>query len=59
MRNFFESAGWNTLVIVILGLVSLATKEIVTFAMLGFVIIILSNIYDVLKEISVKLNTDK
>ena len=45
---------WYTCILVILGLVSLATKEVVTFTMLGFIIIMLSNIYDKLDEISKK-----
>lgn len=52
----WNSNVWNTVALIFLGFVSLATKEVVTFVMLGFVIIILSNIYNVLKEISRKLD---
>lgn len=51
MKNFFNNFGWQTFYLLILGLVAFYTKEIVTFLMLGFIIIILSNIYDKLDDI--------
>jgi hypothetical protein len=39
---------------VMFGCVAFFTQEIVTFIMLGFVLIMLSNIYDKLDEISKK-----
>ena len=51
MKEFFDSTGWNTFVLVILGIVAIITKEIVTFVMLGFILIVLSNIYDKLNDI--------
>lgn len=54
MKNFFNSTVSNTIVLVILGCAAFSTKEIVTYAMLGFVLIMLSNIYDKLDEISKK-----
>ncbi len=44
-----------TLTLMFLGIVSFFTGEIVTYAMLCFVIIILTNIHDVLKKILQKL----
>ncbi|WP_278279286.1 hypothetical protein [Syntrophomonas zehnderi] len=35
-----------------MGIISIITQEIVTFIMLGFLIIILTNIYDKLDDIS-------
>jgi len=54
MKDFFNGALWNTVVLIALGVAALFTKEIVTFVMLGFVMIMLSNIYDKLDEISKK-----
>lgn len=51
MKDFFNSTIWNTFVLVILGMVAIITKEIVTFVMLGFILIMLSNIYDKLDDI--------
>jgi len=51
MKEFFDSSIWNTFVLVILGVVAIITKEIVTFIMLGFIMIMLSNIYDKLDDI--------
>ena len=54
MKDFFNGALWNTVILLALGVAALFTKEIVTFVMLGFVMIMLSNIYDKLDEISKK-----
>jgi len=51
MKDFFNSTIWNTFVLAILGVVAIFTKEIVTFIMLGFILIMLSNIYDKLDDI--------
>lgn len=51
MKDFFNGSTWNTMVLVILGVISIYTQEIVTFLMLGFIIIILTNIYDKLDDI--------
>ena len=51
VKDFFNSTIWNTFVLVILGVVAIFTKEIVTFIMLGFILIMLSNIYDKLDDI--------
>ena len=56
MKTFFNSTGWNTFVLVFLGILAFFTKELVTYAMLGFVLILLSNICDRLGEISEKLD---
>ncbi len=56
MKDFFNSTGWNTFVLVVLGFVAFFTKELVTFTMIGFVLIMLSNICDRLGEISEKLD---
>ena len=56
MRDFFGSSAMNTCLLVLLGIVAFFTKEVVTFLMLGFVIIVLSTIYDKLDEISKKLD---
>ncbi len=56
MKKLFNSNGWNLLVLIILCILSFATKEIVTFVMLGFVFIMLTNLYDKLDEISKKLD---
>ncbi len=58
MKDFFNSSLWNTLVLVVLGILAFTTKEIVTFVMLGFILIMLSNIYDKLDEISGKMDRD-
>lgn len=55
MKDFFKSNEWNIFIVIVLGIVAFFTKELVTYAMLGFVLIILSNIYDKLDEISQKL----
>ncbi len=51
MKDFFTGTAWNTLVLVGMGIISIFTQEVVTFLMLGFIIIILSNIYDKLDDI--------
>jgi len=56
MKTFFNSTAWNMLVLVVLGVTAFFTKELVTYTMLGFVLIMLSNIYDRLSEISKKLD---
>ncbi len=56
MKDFFGSSIMNTGFLLILGAVAIFTKEIVTFLMLGFVIIVLSTLYDKLDEISKKLD---
>jgi len=56
MKNFFNGTAWNTLVLFLLGVLAFFTKELVTFTMLGFVLIMLSNICDRLGEISKKLD---
>jgi len=56
MKTFFDSTAWNMLVLVVLGVTAFFTKELVTYTMLGFVLIMLSNICDKLGEISKKLD---
>jgi len=56
MKTFFNSTAWNTFVLFFLGVLAFFTKELVTFTMLGFVLIMLSNICDRLAEISRKLD---
>jgi hypothetical protein len=56
MIKFFNSTAWNTLVLILLGILAFFTQELVTFTMLGFVLIMLSNIADKLDEISRKLD---
>jgi hypothetical protein len=51
----FSTIGY-TLFLVFIGIVSFFTREIVTFVMLCFIIIILTNIYNVLKGILEKLD---
>ncbi|HZK87145.1 MAG TPA: hypothetical protein VFC40_04200 [Syntrophomonas sp.] len=51
MKEFFNGTIWNTFILAILGVVAFFTQEIVTFVMLGFILIILSNIYDKLDDI--------
>ncbi len=51
MKDFFNGTAWNTMVMVVLGIIAIFTKEVVTFLMLGFIIIILTNIYDKLDDI--------
>ncbi|GEA14502.1 hypothetical protein E308F_07440 [Moorella sp. E308F] len=56
MDKFLNSTIWNTFILIVMGIIAFFTKEIVTFFMLGFIIIILSNIYNVLKKISDKID---
>ncbi len=56
MTDFFSSNTWNTITIFILLVLAIFTGEFVTFAMLGFILVSLSNIHSVLKEISRKLD---
>lgn len=51
MKNFFDSPLYYTLTLIVLGFIAFFTHEIVTFIMLGFVLIMLSNIYDKLDDI--------
>lgn len=57
MKDFFNSPVWNTIFLVILAFLSVFTGEIVTFAMLGIIMIMLTNIYNVLRDISKKLDS--
>ena len=54
--KIFDGNIWNVLYLIILGIISLFTREIVTFVMLGFILLSLTNIYMILKEISKKLD---
>ncbi|AKX93636.1 hypothetical protein [Neomoorella thermoacetica] len=56
MDKFFTSTAWNTFILVVMGIIAFFTKEIITFFMLGFIIIILTNIYGVLKDIARKID---
>lgn len=51
MKDFFNGTIWNTFTLILLGFLAVFTKEIVTFVMLGFVLIMLNNLYDKLDEI--------
>ncbi|GGC98973.1 hypothetical protein GCM10007216_32220 [Thalassobacillus devorans] len=42
---------WNTIYMILLGIVAIFTGEIVTFIMLGFVLVTLNNIHTTLKNI--------
>ncbi len=55
MNNLFNNRVLYTVVMFILGLIAFFTRELVTFVMLGFMMIVLTNIYDKLDEISRKL----
>ncbi|MGR6837499.1 hypothetical protein [Syntrophomonas erecta] len=57
MKDFFNSPVWNIIFLVILAFLSVFTGEIVTFAMLGIIMIMLTNIYNVLRDISKKLDS--
>ncbi len=48
-----------TIFLFVLGIIAFFTGEIVTFVMLGFIVLILTNIYNILKEISCKLSSKK
>jgi len=52
LKRFFNSNIWNAFILFIIGVIAFFTQEIATFFMLGFIIIILSNIYDKLNDIS-------
>ncbi|ACB84634.1 hypothetical protein [Natranaerobius thermophilus] len=54
MKDF--STIWYTFILFILGVASFFTGEVVTFFMLGFIILILTNIYNALKKILEKLD---
>lgn len=56
VNGLFSSTAWNTSVLAVMGLIAIFTREVVTFIMLGFVIVSLSNIFNVLQEISSKLD---
>lgn len=49
---------WNTVYMILLGIVAFFTGEIVTFIMLGFVLVTLNNIHTTLKNIY-KVTADK
>ncbi len=49
--GFFKNNFWSTLSLLIVGVIAFFTKELVTYYMLGFVLIMLSNIYDKLDDI--------
>lgn len=55
MKDFFNGTAWNTFALVLLGFLAVFTKEIVTFVMLGFVLIMLNNLYDKLDDIAKKM----
>lgn len=57
--RWYAMSGWlYGLYAVIIGIVSIFTGEIVTFIMLGFILISLQNIHVTLKEI-LKVNREK
>lgn len=56
MKDFFNSSQWNTFYLLLIGILAVFTQEIVTFVMLGLIMIMLSNIYDVLQVISRKMD---
>ncbi|MGI6435719.1 MAG: hypothetical protein ACOX0F_10210 [Syntrophomonadaceae bacterium] len=56
MKDFFKSSHWNTFYLLLIGILAVFTQEIVTFVMLGLIMIMLSNIYDVLQVISRKMD---
>ncbi|NLG33475.1 MAG: hypothetical protein GX550_08155 [Syntrophomonadaceae bacterium] len=58
LHRFFSSNMWNTLILFIIGVFAVFTGELVTFFMLGFVMIMLTNIYDKLDEISKKMDKE-
>lgn len=55
MKDFFNGKAWNTFTLILLGFIAVFTKEIVTFVMLGFVLVMLNNLYDKLDDIVKKL----
>ncbi|MBO8159462.1 hypothetical protein [Thermosyntropha sp.] len=59
MKKFINNSGWQAFYLLILGLLAFYTKEIVTFIMLGFMMIMLSNIYDKLDDIYRKMSKDE
>ncbi|GAA0309265.1 hypothetical protein GGQ92_001238 [Gracilibacillus halotolerans] len=50
---------WYVIYVIILGLLAFYTGEIVTFIMLGIVLLALQNILKVLKEILHELRTER
>lgn len=56
MKKFFNSDLCNTIIIFLIGILAFFTKELVTFFMLGFIMIMLSNVCDKLDDISRKLD---
>ncbi len=56
MKRLFNGSIWYTLVLVIIGVFAFFTQELVAFFMLGFVLIMLSNIYDKLNDIAEKID---
>lgn len=59
VKKFINNSGWQAFYLLILGLLAFYTKEIVTFIMLGFMMIMLSNIYDKLDDIYRKMSKDE
>lgn len=49
---------WNIIYAIVLALVSIFTQEIITFIMLGFVLMALLMIHETLKKILAKLETN-
>ena len=50
---------WYVIYIILLGLIAIVTGEIVTFIMLGIILLALQNILKVLKEILQELRTKR
>lgn len=58
MFNIFNNRILYTIFMFMLGIIAFFTRELVTFVMLGFIMIMVSNIYDKLDEISRKMNRE-
>ena len=50
---------WYVIYVILLGLIAIVTGEIVTFIMLGIILLALQNILKVLKEILQELRTKR
>jgi len=50
---------WYVIYVILLGLIAIGTGEIVTFIMLGIILLALQNILKVLKEILQELRTKR
>ena len=50
---------WYVIYVILLGLIAIGTGEIVTFIMLGIILLALQNILKVLKGILQELRTEK